>query len=864
MAAWIYTRSGVLSGAPFALAMHSMEADPTHGERKLMADLDKEPVGESRETESPRKIKTRKSIVQKENLVRRLKSIETWDDKGRNFGDTMSKYHAFSRDYTMKWSNGFPTFHPKNTWRQRWDVLGVIFILYNAVILPQDMSMYHLSSNLGKPNFTTFSHIADAFFILDVVVTFRTGLITIIHGVESCNMEAKAIAATYIKTWLTLDLLSIGIPFGLDQFLPETWSAVIGVMAFLKFFRLGRLGRLVSRLVTIGVKYKQMARICVLIILYVFFNYLLGSFMYWLGNYDNALLSGEQRHVDEGIQSGCGKDGKTVCTWTNNHFVETDTYEDRLYTNLYFSVTTSTSVGYGDISGVNNVERFFLSFMFVLAMLISSITSGSVVTLLDRMGQAEQRHQGRLEAVEEFVNTHDIEESMAMHIRATVEYEWLLNKFFDLNSVLLLLPIHLRKELLMEVHKTLLMSVPFFQDQDQNIMKEVVGQLEQDLALAGDTVIHEGECAERMYFINVGEVNMMAPHALYAIGTLGQHEYFGEVGLLVTHGRHSSTIVCKTRCQFSTMSKNSVKRLCNVFPEFKLAFRDEALKRLKEADQSLHTNRPDSHSEHRLMVEIVKANSIVADENIKTYAKVQLYAKDRLGNFDPVSLQHTTNKIRGTSPSLKYVCGIVFHCHAKLEMSQLFLRVEFWQCHAWREDTYLGTAQLKPASVQPGTVHHEWHYLEDLRQLSEFDKLWRMATEQGSLLNEEFDLGQVLIKMVRHRDGHGEVSRMRAIQAMNELSMLEDEVDRLHELEKAGLSTEKARHVLAQELRSNKSRPRGYSIDWLGTEAETSHASGLFLHSVKSMKQLLVQATELSKKLVRIQDQITEDRNPVP
>ena len=63
-----------------------------------MADLDKEPVGESRETESPRKIKTRKSIVQKENLVRRLKSIETWDDKGRNFGDTMSKYHAFSRD----------------------------------------------------------------------------------------------------------------------------------------------------------------------------------------------------------------------------------------------------------------------------------------------------------------------------------------------------------------------------------------------------------------------------------------------------------------------------------------------------------------------------------------------------------------------------------------------------------------------------------------------------------------------------------------------------------------------------------------------------------------------------------------------
>ena len=94
--------------------------------------------------------------------------------------------------------------------------------------------------------------------------------------------------------------------------------------------------------------------------------------------------------------------------------------------------------------------------------------------------------------------------------------------------------------------------------------------------------------------------------------------------------------------------------------------------------------------------------------------------------------------------------------------------------------------------------------------------------------------------------------------------MLEEEVDRLHELEETGLSEEKAKAVLAQELRGDKSRRRAYSIDWLGTQVETSHVAGLLSHSAKSMQRMLAQATELSNQLVRIQHQITEDRNPVP
>ena len=64
--------------------------------------------------------------------------------------------------------------------------------------------------------------------------------------------------------------------------------------------------------------------------------------------------------------------------------------------------------------------------------------------------------------------------------------------------------------------------MPFFQDQDESIMKEIVEMLQSDIALQGQTIIHEGQNAERMFFINVGSVHVMAPHALYHVAVLEQ------------------------------------------------------------------------------------------------------------------------------------------------------------------------------------------------------------------------------------------------------------------------------------------------------------------------------------------------------
>ena len=782
------------------------------------------------------------------NMVNRLKSVETWDDKGSDFYDTLDRMHAHERDYSIRWGGRcLPMFHPKNKWRRRWDIMGMLFIIYNAIYLPQDLVFIDLQGVEGsqKPDTSIINHIADAFFIVDVLVTFRTGVETMVHGVEFVNMDNQVIAAKYIKGWLTIDILSIGIPFGLDQFLPPSWAAVIGVLALLKFFRLARLGRLGSRLVKIEVKYKQMARILVLITLYIFVNYLIGSLLYWIGIEDHAFYDEMKSKL---------KDGETVETWANLHFTKKHDFQDRLVTNMYFAMTTSTSVGYGDLNGKNNIELVLLTFIFIMTMFVTSTITGSILTLLDRMGAAGQRHTGRQEAVEEFVSTYDIEENMADHIHSTIEYEWQLNKFFDTASVLKILPLHLQKDLLMEIHKTLLIRVPFFQDLDSRIMKEVVACLQGDLTLAGDTIIHEGAPATRMFFINVGSVNIMAPHALYSIGVLHQYSYFGEVGLLVTHGRHSTTVVSLTRCQLSTLSKENIRTLCQIFPEFRKSFREEALKRMKRTQTSLVKARPAKCSEHRLMVEIIKAHGVAHDDGAKTYAKLQLHVQDKLGNLKPFGTSHMTTKARGSSPEIKYICNMVFFCHADLEMSQIVLDITFWHTHSWRKDTYIGSARITPASAQPGKVNYEWHYLEDHRPVTEWDKLWHMVQEQGPVGKDEFDLGQVLVKMARHRDGSGEIARLRALQSLRELSMLEHELERLYGKLDPDDDTEKYHKNRQRSNTALNLMDDDGMVEFTDTVGGMPVAKAAYIvqKSVDSSQTLLDKARRLSETLMRI------------
>ena len=68
-------------------------------------------------------------------------------------------------------------------------------------------------------------------------------------------------------------------------------------------------------------------------------------------------------------------------TWMDGELIKLDS-SDQYLRSLYWAVTTITTVGYGDISGVNNTERIFCTLVMIIGVISFSFASGSLSSIL--------------------------------------------------------------------------------------------------------------------------------------------------------------------------------------------------------------------------------------------------------------------------------------------------------------------------------------------------------------------------------------------------------------------------------------------------------------------------------------------------
>ena len=71
-------------------------------------------------------------------------------------------------------------------------------------------------------------------------------------------------------------------------------------------------------------------------------------------------------------------------SWVDDDLYASDHY-DQYVISFYWAVTTITTVGYGDISANNNLERVFGTLIMLIGVLCFSFASGSLASILGSM-----------------------------------------------------------------------------------------------------------------------------------------------------------------------------------------------------------------------------------------------------------------------------------------------------------------------------------------------------------------------------------------------------------------------------------------------------------------------------------------------
>jgi len=378
--------------------------------------------------------------------------------------------------------------------------------------------------------------VVDILFVIDIFVQFCTTYED--NKGNTVDTHAK-IAWHYIKSWFCLDVVSClpGLIFrdsaeGGGPLLENVKLSRVGklgrlfkVLKILKMLKLVRLLRMFHRfdklLENVLKRDKYMATSSRG---WVLFRFLAGAMifahiagcMWW--------VTGEFSEGLDNPEICCGADADVLCvgivvqendcvSWITSGNYYDSSLLHRYITALYWSVTTLTTVGYGDISGGTTLEKIYSILMMICGVLGYSTVLGTVSSELLSKDQRVETMSHQLVTLAHFAKTVNLRYEDYRRIRRHIEvkYEdqaaYIAGGGGNLAGLLAELPVGMRTLLLSRMHKGKHARLDFFRlFNDKDFIACVIPCLATENFDKWCVCYLTGDFAERVYFIVDGQV----------------------------------------------------------------------------------------------------------------------------------------------------------------------------------------------------------------------------------------------------------------------------------------------------------------------------------------------------------------------
>jgi len=267
-----------------------------------------------------------------------------------------------------------------------WIGVTSLFLAYTAVFTPPMIALFWLEDPCTPIPTLWFDVIVDSFFIIDIILSFHTGVY--IEGEYIDNR--RAVAEEYLKGFFVFDLItSVPVSFIELAAVAECGKASSDVefsveseqlrfaraikplryVKIAKILRLGKGGGLVASLMDHwSISPKMSKTVQVLVTLLMSIHIIACSF--WLWKVIGAEASGNgQKLIDEFLDSQpfIGDRADLSTSWGKM---------EAYIISIYVTTMTLTTVGYGDISASNTAERLG----YVVLFIVSSFVWGELLS----------------------------------------------------------------------------------------------------------------------------------------------------------------------------------------------------------------------------------------------------------------------------------------------------------------------------------------------------------------------------------------------------------------------------------------------------------------------------------------------------
>ena len=474
---------------------------------------------------------------------------------------------------------------PDNPYKKMWDLLIAFLILYSAIITPYEIAF----SDNNKVSW--FEVLIDILLGIDIVLTFFSAYT---DDEENLVKNHKKIIKKYLKSWFIVDIISV-LPVSYIFNASGRFSGLTKISKLPKLYRLVKLTKLlrITKMSSKGNLNKvtkffmeklkinaNVERLFFFVLTFLLMNHLCACFWYFMAKIED--FSPDSWVVRLG-------------------YIDSSNIE--LYIiSFYWTLTTVTTVGYGDITAGTTIERIYNLFIMSFGVLLYSFAIGSLSSIVSTLDQKSEEMNQKLQILSSIKKEFNLEQNIYDKVRKVIKYDLSRNQK-DKMVFLQELPNKLRIELSQIMHDKVIQNFYFFRDQPSDFFAYVAPLLKPVKFSQNDYLYKCQDMIDEMYFVAKGTVIFCLEkrYGEKEIREIKKNNNFGEIEMCLNE-KLSFNIKIKSRnCELFVLKKNDFLRLSVNFKEFiesflhkslmkYLKFNEEKNKMMKEFDSLINAD----------------------------------------------------------------------------------------------------------------------------------------------------------------------------------------------------------------------------------------------------------------------------------
>nr|XP_020500594.1 potassium voltage-gated channel subfamily H member 7-like isoform X1 [Labrus bergylta] len=439
-----------------------------------------------------------------------------------------------------------------------WDWLILLLVIYTAIFTPYSAAF--LLNDIEEQRrrecgyscspLNVVDLIVDIMFIVDILINFRTTYVNINEEVVS---HPAKIAIHYFKGWFLIDMVA-AIPFDLLIFgsgSDET-TTLIGLLKTARLLRLVRVARKLDRYSEYGA-----AVLMLLMCIFALIAHWLACIWYAIGNVEKPYLEHKIGWLDN-LGVSIGK------KYNYSDPSSGPSIKDKYVTALYFTFSSLTSVGFGNVSPNTNSEKIFSICVMLIGSLMYASIFGNVSAIIQRLYSGTARYHLQMLRVKEFIRFHQIPNPLRQRLEEYFQHAWTYTNGIDMNMGF---PECLQADICLHLNKNLLQGCKAFRGATKGCLRALAMRFKTTHAPPGDTLVHGGDVLTALYFVSRGSIEILKDDVVVAI--LGKNDIFGEmIHLFSKPGKSCADVRALSYCDLHTITREEILEVLDMYPEF--------------------------------------------------------------------------------------------------------------------------------------------------------------------------------------------------------------------------------------------------------------------------------------------------------